>query len=59
MSTLPLPGHGKFFDLNVPYNNPTHASNVLANLVQLGYEVVAFSTYIESQSNKSKYLFLT
>ena len=54
MTSLPLPEHGKFHDLNVPYQDPVSASKKLSMLVQLGYEVVAFSKFMESSPTQGK-----
>ena len=54
MASLPLPEHGKYCDLNVPYENATAAGKKLSMLVQLGYEVVAFSRFLESATNPTK-----
>lgn len=55
MSNLPLPDHGKFFDLNVPYDND--AKEKLQMLVKLGYEVVAFNNFVHSTTTTSNLRF--
>ena len=54
MSCLPLPEHGKFCDLNVPFESVAATGKKLAMLVQLGYEVVAFSKFLESSASAGK-----
>ena len=54
MSCLPLPEHGKFCDLNVPFESTASAGKKMSMLVQLGYEVVAFSKFMESSTNPTK-----
>ena len=55
MTNLPLPDHGKFYDLNVPYDNS--ARDKLQMLVKLGYEVIAFTNYLQSSTTASKSFF--
>nr|CAB3265742.1 ribonuclease P protein subunit p30-like [Phallusia mammillata] len=56
MANLPLPKHGKYFDLNVPSDEAVSTvSKRLTMLVYLGYEIVALTKFLPTTtSSKGK-----
>lgn len=54
MAHLPIPPKGKYYDLNVPYNeNERHLASSVQILKDLGYAVCAFSVYVKSNPAKT------
>jgi len=54
MCDLPLPPHGKFYDLNIPSNeNISSLSKRISMLAKLGYSVVALDKFVPSAASSS------
>ena len=51
MPLLHLPKHGAFCDLNIPYdNNKINNQDRIHMLVDLGYEAVAITKFLDSKT---------